>query len=187
MTCVAVSSTRREARAGTIRTETPSPTAQPSPTSRTRSTAKPNGPKVDPLMLNNRMMAVIGATRKPADERQGRDSDNQGGCARQPVLVRDCERDGAAVYGAEHRSDEAVQRSLERAADVGLSDDQGRDHGPEPLRERKGLGQCESGQAGHRHPKGLHQLRSMAKWQPPAHQRFGPCRRSLPNLSPMPL
>src|SRR3954471_15733451 len=67
MTCVAVSRTRREARAGTIRTETTSPTAQPSPTSRTRSTAKPNGPKVDPLMPNNTRMAVIGATRKPAE------------------------------------------------------------------------------------------------------------------------
>src|SRR3954447_26677047 len=115
MTCVAVSRTRREARAGTIRTETTSPTAQPSPTSRTRSTAKPNGPKVDPLMPNNTMMAVIGATRKPAERAAMNDrgaTATTKAAARQPVLVRDCERDNAAVHGAEHRSDEAVQRSL---------------------------------------------------------------------------
>src|SRR3954471_8813187 len=50
-----------------IRTETKSPTAQPSPTSRTRSTAKQNGPRGEPVALSSTMMAVIGATRKPAE------------------------------------------------------------------------------------------------------------------------
>src|SRR4051794_1651442 len=58
------------------------------------------------------------------------------------MLVRDRKGDGAAVDGAEHRSDEPVERGLERSADVALGDDQGRDDGPEALRERKGLSQA---------------------------------------------
>jgi hypothetical protein len=75
--------------------------------------------------------------------------------------VRDREGDGAAIDGPEQRSDEPVQRRLERSSDVALGYNQGRDDGSETLRQSKRLGEGEGGEARDRHAQGLHQLGSI--------------------------
>src|SRR3954471_23761102 len=96
------SRTEREARAGTTKTETSSPIPQPRPTSMIRSAANPSGPRVELTM-----MAVIGATREPAEKaarnERGATATTRAAAWSDRVCVWDREGDGAAVDGAEQR------------------------------------------------------------------------------------
>ena len=72
--------------------------------------------------------------------------------------MRDREGDGAAIDGTAHRADEAAEGYLERAADIGLGDDQRRDQRPEAVRQMEERGESEGGKAGRRHAQHLDRL-----------------------------
>jgi hypothetical protein len=93
------------------------------------------------------MMAVIGATRKPAEPaaRIGRGATaTTSTIAREIAAVWDRESDGTAIHHAAYRPGKALERRLERVADIALGHDQSGDHGPEPLRETERGGEAKA-------------------------------------------
>ena len=107
------------------------------------------------------------ASRGGRQDREGRHGHDERHRARQGAAMRDSEGDCAPVHRAAHRPGEAVERHLERAADIALDHDQGRDDGPEPLREAERRRKAERGEAGRRHAQCLHHLRPVPRQPAP--------------------